>query len=102
MPLLVACRPPPSPLCPPAHLQSGKVDPVHNSLKGAPHTADMVLADSWARPYSRELAAYPLPYLRANKFWPTVGRIDNVFGDRNLICTCAPISDYVDEPAKAL
>jgi glycine dehydrogenase len=82
--------------------QSGKVDPVHNALKGAPHTADMVLADAWARPYSRELAAYPLPYLRANKFWPSVGRIDNVFGDRNLICTCAPISDYVDEQPKAL
>jgi glycine dehydrogenase len=81
-----------------ADVESGKVDKLQNVLKGAPHTADAVLSDSWNRPYPREQAAYPLPYLRQSKFWPTVGRIDNVFGDRNLICTCAPISDYIEQP----
>eukprot|EP00455_Lapot_gusevi_P026741 TRINITY_DN281_c0_g2_i2.p1 TRINITY_DN281_c0_g2~~TRINITY_DN281_c0_g2_i2.p1 ORF type:complete len:843 (+),score=347.80 TRINITY_DN281_c0_g2_i2:145-2673(+) len=75
-------------------VEEGKADRLNNPLKGAPHTADMVLSDSWNRPYSREKAAYPLAYLRQNKFWPSVGRIDNVYGDRNLICTCPPISAY--------
>ena len=65
--------------------------PVHqtHALARAPPAGD-----AWARPYSRELAAYPAPWTRANKFWPTVGRIDNVYGDRNLVCTCPPISVY--------
>jgi glycine dehydrogenase len=66
----------------------------HNPLKHAPHTALVVTADAWTRPYSRELAAYPLPALREHKFWPAVGRIDNVFGDRNLVCACLPVEAY--------
>jgi len=75
-------------------VESGKLDKVNNPLKNAPHTADVVLADGWNRPYSREKAAYPAAYLRQNKFWPSVGRLDNVFGDRNVICTCPPIEAY--------
>jgi glycine dehydrogenase len=73
----------------------GKADPADNVLKNAPHTAAAVCADRWRHPYSREQAAYPLPYVRERKFWPSVGRIDNPFGDRNMMCTCPPISAYV-------
>ena len=73
----------------------GRVQPAESPLKGAPHTADVVLADSWQRSYSREKAAFPAPWVNeSNKFWPTVGRIDNVYGDRNLVCTCPPVSVY--------
>ncbi len=72
----------------------GKVDPKDNVLKNAPHTADEVTADAWTHPYSREQAAYPLSYVRANKFWPAVARIDNPYGDRNLICSCPPMEAY--------
>jgi glycine dehydrogenase len=75
-------------------VETGKVSAEHSVLRGAPHTADVVLSDTWDRKYSREQAAYPLEYLRESKFWPTVGRIDNVFGDRNVVCTCPPLSDY--------
>jgi glycine dehydrogenase len=64
----------------------GKSDPRDNVLKNAPHTAEEVSCDTWSHPYSREQAAYPLPFVRANKFWPPVARIDNPYGDRNLIC----------------
>lgn len=77
-----------------AEVESGKQDKNNNTLKNAPHTADVVLSDSWNRPYPREQAAYPLAYLRTNKFWPSVGRLDNVFGDRNVICTCPPLESY--------
>jgi len=77
----------------------GKADPVDNVLKNAPHTADEVTSDSWTHPYSRQQAAYPLPYVRANKFWPAVARIDNPYGDRNLICSCPPMEAY-DEREK--
>jgi glycine dehydrogenase len=70
----------------------GKADPKDNVLKGAPHTAVAVSASDWRHPYSREQAAYPLPFVRERKFWPSVGRIDNPFGDRNLFCTCPPMS----------
>ena len=73
---------------------SGKVDPKDNVLKNAPHTASAVTASDWPHPYSREQAAYPLPWVRANKFWPSVGRIDNPYGDRNLICICPPMEAY--------
>ena len=63
-----------------------------NPLKNAPHTAPSVTASEWTHPYSREQAAYPAPWLREHKFWPTVGRIDNVCGDRNLFCACVPVS----------
>jgi glycine dehydrogenase len=73
---------------------SGKADKLDNVLKNAPHTAKSVIADNWSRSYSREKAVYPLPSLRDNKFWPSVGRIDNVRGDKNLICACPPIESY--------
>jgi glycine dehydrogenase len=69
-------------------------DAERNLLKGAPHTAQAVIADGWDRPYSREEAAYPTASSRDFKFWPAVGRIDSVYGDRNLICTCPPIEEY--------
>ena len=65
-------------------------------LKNAPHTADMVTADQWEFPYSRQNAAYPLPYVRDNKFWPSVRRVDDAYGDRNLICTCTPLEAYLE------
>ena len=75
-------------------VEEGKVDPQHSVLKHAPHTADVLISDDWDRPYSREKAAYPLEYLKANKFWPTVGRLDNVYGDRHVVCTCPPLTEY--------
>ncbi len=72
----------------------GTADRADNVLVNAPHTAAAVTADSWAHPYSREQAAFPLPFVRARKFWPSVGRIDNPYGDRNLVCSCPPTSDY--------
>lgn len=66
-------------------------------LKNAPHTAAAVVADSWSRPYSREQAAFPTPWQRAHKFWPAVARVDNVYGDRNLICSCAPLEAAADD-----
>ena len=72
----------------------GEADPTNNLLKNAPHPATAVIADGWDHPYSRQQAAYPLPYLRRHKFWPAVGRIDNVHGDRNLVCTCESVEAY--------
>jgi glycine dehydrogenase len=75
-------------------IESGAVDKQNNLLKNAPHTVDMVAADNWDRPYPRESAAFPVKSLRDYKFWPAVGRIDNVFGDRNPVCTCAGMGNY--------
>jgi glycine dehydrogenase len=72
----------------------GTADRTNNILNNAPHTAAAVTADSWSHPYSREQAAFPLPFVRTGKFWPPVGRVDNPFGDRNLMCTCPPVSEY--------
>jgi glycine cleavage system P protein (glycine dehydrogenase) len=72
---------------------SGKADKQNNVLKNAPHTAQQVISDKWDRPYSREQAAYPAPWTREFKFWPAVARIDSVYGDRNLFCTCPPMED---------
>jgi len=72
----------------------GKADPKDNLLKNAPHTAAAVASDEWTHPYSREEAAFPLPFVRTRKHWPSVGRIDNPYGDRNLICSCPPIEEY--------
>ena len=69
-------------------------DDTHNILKNSPHTLETLTSEVWNHNYSRKEAAYPLPYLESNKFWPTVTRIDDAFGDRNLICTCNPIEDY--------
>jgi glycine dehydrogenase len=65
-------------------------------LKNAPHTLEMLTRDQWDFPYSREKAAYPLPYVAENKFWPSVRRVDDAYGDRNLMCTCAPIEAYAE------
>jgi len=73
---------------------AGTADARDNVLKNAPHTAAVVTADAWAHPYTREQAAYPLPWVKANKFWPSVGRVDNPYGDRNLVCTCPPMEAY--------
>ena len=75
-------------------IEEGKLDRADNPLKNAPHPADVVAAATWTHPYSREQAAFPLPWVRERKFWPPVSRIDNVAGDRNLICTCPPIEAY--------
>ncbi len=75
-------------------IEEGKADKLDNALKGAPHTAEAVISDSWNRKYSRELAAFPAPWLKDYKFWPAVGRVDNPFGDRNLVCACPPIETY--------
>jgi glycine dehydrogenase len=78
----------------------GNADPVDNVLKNAPHTAEELTADSWTHLYSREQAAYPLAYLRGHKIWPAVARIDNPYGDRNLICACPPMEAYEEVGAK--
>jgi glycine dehydrogenase len=75
-------------------IEQGAMDAQDNPLRNAPHTADMLLADDWTHPYSRQQAAYPLASLKENKYWSPVGRIDNVYGDRNLVCSCPPLSDY--------
>lgn len=73
----------------------GKLTAAESPLKNSPHTIDMVMSETWTRKYSRATAGFPAPWLNpGNKFWPTVGRIDNVYGDRNLVCTCPPVSDY--------
>jgi glycine dehydrogenase len=77
----------------------GKSDKENNVLKNAPHTAALALADNWDFPYSREKAVFPLPYVKGNKFWPTVRRIDSAFGDRNLVCSCIPVEEYVEAEA---
>ncbi len=78
-------------------IEDGELDAEDNPLKNAPHTIDMVSADEWNHAYSREQAAYPLPSLRDDKYWSPVGRVDNVFGDMNLVCSCPPLSAYEDE-----
>jgi len=75
-------------------IEEGKVDRQNNLLKNAPHTAASLISDDWKRPYSRERAAYPTRWTRENKFWAAVSRIDNAYGDRNLVCSCLPMSAY--------
>ncbi len=76
---------------------SGKADKQNNVLKNAPHTAQQVTADKWDRPYSREAARLSRAWTREFKFWPAVARIDNVYGDRNLFCTCVPMDELAAE-----
>jgi len=78
-------------------IEEGKADKVDNVFKNAPHTIEVVSSDKWTHPYSREKAAYPVEWVRKNKFWPGVGRINSAYGDRNLICSCNPIQDYAEE-----
>jgi len=75
-------------------VEEGKADKENNVLKHSPHTAAVVTADEWNRPYSRQKAAYPLPFVKEAKFWPAVSRVDNAYGDRNLVCSCLPIEEY--------
>jgi glycine dehydrogenase len=77
----------------------GQADRENNVLKNAPHTAVLALSDAWSLPYSREKAVYPLSYVKANKFWPSVRRIDSAYGDRNLVCSCIPVEEYVQAEA---
>lgn len=79
-----------------AAIAAGRLDRVDNPLKHAPHTAHEVMAGMWTHGYSREQAAFPLPWVAAAKYWPPVKRVDNVYGDRNLVCTCAPLEAYAD------
>lgn len=81
---------------------SGRVALEESPLRNAPHTIDDLVSEKWDRPYSREVAAYPAPWIRANKFWPTCGRVDNVYGDRNLVCTCPPLEVYQEEDVKEI
>ncbi len=75
---------------------SGAMDATDNVLKNAPHTAAEITADEWSHSYTRSKAAYPLPYVQGNKFWPAVARVDNAYGDRNLVCSCLPVEAYAD------
>jgi len=77
-----------------AEIEAGQADRTSNVLKNSPHTAQLVAGDHWPYPYSREKAVYPSPATRARKFWPAVARVDNALGDRNLVCSCPPVSDY--------
>lgn len=77
-------------------IEDGKADKTDNPLKNAPHTQFVVCADEWKHPYSRKEAAFPLYYVTQNKFWPSVARVNNTYGDRNLICTCEPTSAYAE------
>ncbi|EFN57987.1 hypothetical protein CHLNCDRAFT_34381 [Chlorella variabilis] len=89
-----------------AAVEAGKADPKNNVLKHAPHSPDVVLADTWDRPYTRELAAYPAPWVRQAKFWPTTSRVDNVYGDRHLVLRLPEVAPAgaaaADEPAEAV
>jgi glycine dehydrogenase len=75
----------------------GTADKQDNVLKHAPHTADEALKEIWNHAYSRKKAVYPLPFTHANKFWPSVGRINNSYGDKNILCSCPPIEEYENE-----
>ena len=77
-------------------IETGVLDKQDNPLKNAPHTAEVVVSDSWDHAYSREQAAFPAPWTRDRKFWPAVSRVDNAFGDRNLVCACPPVEEYAD------
>ena len=75
-------------------IENGALDKVDNPLKNAPHTQKVICADEWHHSYSRQTAAFPLPYVQESKFWPTVARVNNTHGDRNLVCTCEPVASY--------
>ncbi len=83
-------------------VEEGKAKRDNNVLKNAPHTAAVVMSDNWDRPYSRQKAAYPLPFVKESKFWPSVSRVDNAYGDRNLMCTCLPIEEYAQKETSTL
>jgi glycine dehydrogenase len=78
-------------------VEDGRMDKLNNPLKHAPHTASVTMGDEWDRPYPRELGAFPASWVRQSKFWPTVSRIDDAYGDKNLVCACPPIESYTDD-----
>ena len=80
-----------------SEIEGNQAEPMNNALKNAPHTQYMICSDQWDFPYSRTKAAFPLSFVSENKFWPTVRRVDDAYGDRNLICTCEPIESYMEE-----
>jgi glycine dehydrogenase len=80
-------------------VENGKADKTDNPLKHAPHTQFVICANDWNHKYSRETAAFPLEFVKQNKFWPSISRVNNTYGDRNLICTCEPVSAYAEEVA---
>ena len=80
-------------------IEDGVSNKLDNPLKNAPHTQLVICADEWNYSYTRQQAAYPLPYVSANKFWPSVSRVNNTYGDRNLVCTCEPIESYQEQEA---
>jgi glycine dehydrogenase len=82
-------------------VEEGKVDRDDNVLRNAPHTATMVTVENWAHDYSREQAAFPVASLKQQKYWPPVARIDNVYGDRNVFCSCLPVAEYANKEAAA-
>ncbi len=77
-------------------IEDGSADKKENVLKNAPHTMHVITANEWSKPYSRQQAAFPLPYIKENKFWPGVSRVNNTYGDRNLVCTCEPTESYME------
>ena len=78
-------------------IEEGRMDKVDNALKNSPHTQAVICANEWTHPYTRMEAGFPLAYTIKNKFWPSIARINNTFGDRNLICTCEPMESYMEE-----
>ncbi|MFO0321003.1 MAG: aminomethyl-transferring glycine dehydrogenase [Bacteroidota bacterium] len=82
-------------------IEDGQYDKVDNVIKNAPHTCKLVVSDNWRKPYSRQKAAYPLNWVVTNKFWPSVAKVDSAYGDRNLVCSCAPIESYIEESVSA-
>jgi glycine dehydrogenase len=82
-------------------IENGQADKKDNALKNAPHTQFTVISSDWTKSYSREEAAFPLEYVKLNKFWPSVSRVNNTHGDRHLICTCEPVSAYMEEEVKS-
>jgi glycine dehydrogenase len=80
-----------------AEVEEGKADPKDNVLKNAPHTSAMIASEEWEHPYTRERAVFPAPWTKESKFWPPVRRVNNAFGDRNLVCACPPVEAYSEE-----
>jgi len=77
-------------------VENGTANKTDNPLKNAPHTQSVITADEWSHTYTRQQAAFPLQYVKHNKFWPSVARVNNTYGDRNLICTCEPTEAYME------
>jgi glycine dehydrogenase len=78
-------------------IEEGKADKKDNVLKRAPHTHHIICGDEWNRPYSRQKAAFPAEWVKHGKFWPSIARVNNTYGDRNLVCTCEPVSSYEEQ-----